>query len=241
MTSSIEDRRFAQSKSSRSRPATAIPIRRASVIGLAVIQVALLGACATITGDPTQVVHVETLDEQGQPIEGMRCHLSNASSEYFGDSPMFNLEVHRSASDLKIDCRRGDRIAEGTAVSRSGLRGGITGAANLVLPGGSAYMVIDHLTGYRYAYPTWVRVQIGRKLVFDASDQVDGKPVPALHQEPEKPAPPSHAPAVDRGLARAGDSRTLTATASVTERALSPGPSPASGRGEPERALVRSD
>ena len=228
MTSSIEDRRFAQSKSSRSGPATTTPIRRVSVIGLAVIQAALLGACATITGDPTQVVHVETLDEQGQPIEGMRCRLSNASSEYFGDSPMFSLEVHRSASDLKIACRLGDRIAEGTAVSRSGLRGGITGAANLVLPGGSAYMVIDHLTGYRYAYPTWVRVQIGRKLVFDAGDQVDGKPVPALHQEPEKPAP-SHTPAIDRGLARSGDGRTTPVAASPT------------GTWTAERVLVRSD
>jgi hypothetical protein len=56
-------------------------------------------------------------------------------------------------------------------------------------------------------------VQIGRKLVFDAGDEVAGKPVPALHQEPEKPAP-SRTPAIERGLARSG---------------------------EPERILVRSD
>ncbi len=206
-----------------------------------VIQAVLLGACATITGDPTQVVHVETLDEQGQPIEGMRCHLRNASSDYFGDSPLFNLEVHRSSSDLKIECRLGDRIAEGAAVSRSGLRGGITGAANLVLPGGSAYMVIDHLTGYRYAYPTWVRLQIGRKLVFDAGDEVAGKPVPALHQEPEKPAP-SRAPAIERGLARSDEGHAAPVTASVVERtSCSPSQCQTGGRGEPERILVRSD
>ena len=230
MNPSIEDRRFAQPKSSWSRLPITAQIRRANIIGLAVIQAALLSACATITGDPTQVVHVETLDEQGQPIEGMRCHLSNASSEYFGDSPMFSLEVHRSASDLKIACRLGDRIAEGTAVSRSGLRGGVTGVANLVLPGGSAYMVIDHLTGYRYAYPTWVRVQIGRKLVFDAGDEVDGKPVPALHQEPEAPVPSPTRP-VERGLARSDDGHRSPAAASTA----------GSWTTDPKPVLVRSD
>jgi hypothetical protein len=230
MKPSSEDRRLARLQLPRSGLATPAPVRRLSVLGVALLQVALLGACATITGDPTQVVHVETLDEQGQPIEGMRCHLSNSSSEYFGDSPMFGLEVHRSASDLKIACRLGDRIAEGTAVSRSGLRGGITGVANLVLPGGSAYMVIDHLTGYRYAYPTWVRVQIGRQLVFDAGDEVDGKPVPALHQEPETPAP-SRMPAIERGLARSDGGHTSPAAA----------PTAGGWTTDPKRVLVRSD
>ncbi|HEX4585539.1 MAG TPA: hypothetical protein VH183_11970 [Burkholderiaceae bacterium] len=165
------------------------------------VQVALSSGCATIIGEPTQVVHVETLDERGQPIHGMRCRLSNASSEYFGDSPLFNLEVHRSSSDLKIACHLGNRVAEGTAVSRSGVRGGVTGVANLLVPGGSAYMVIDHLTGYRYTYPTWLQLQIGQKLVFDAGDDVDGKPAPAARQEPEHPAPVAR-PGAERVLVR---------------------------------------
>jgi hypothetical protein len=164
-------------------------IDRRLMLALVAMQVALLSGCATIIGDPTQVVHIETLDERGQPIYGMRCRLSNASSEYFGDSPMFGLEVHRSSSDLKIACRMGSRIAEGTAVSRGGVRGGVTGAANLLVPGGSAYLVIDHLTGYRYTYPTWLRLQVGQKRVFDADDDVAGKPVPVARQEPEEPAP----------------------------------------------------
>jgi len=154
----------------------------------------LLGGCATITGDGTQIVHIETLDERGHPIEGMRCRAVNASSEYFGDSPMFDLEVHRSASDLKISCSLGERMAEGKAVSRSGLRGGITGVANLVMPGGSGLMVIDHLTGYRYTYPSWIRLQIGRTLVFDASDQVADQPVPAEHDDSEPQTQPVQTP-----------------------------------------------
>jgi len=143
------------------------------------VPVALLGACATMTGDPTQVLQIETVDEQGHPVEGMRCHLSNASSEYFGDSPMFGLEVHRSSSDLQITCRLGNRIAEAKAVSR----GGVRGAAAMLLPGGTAYMMIDHISGYRYTYPTWLRLQVGQKLVFDASNDVNGKPVPGVRSD----------------------------------------------------------
>ena len=154
-------------------------MRRLAAFGIAGVQVSLLGACATLTGDPTQVLQIETVDERGRVIEGMRCHLSNASSDYFGDSPMLEVEVHRSASNLQIACHLGDRVAEGTAVSR----GGVRGAANMLLPGGTAYMVIDHLTGYRYTYPTWLRLQVGQKLVFDASDDVSGKPVPGVRAE----------------------------------------------------------
>jgi hypothetical protein len=202
---------------------TTAQVRRLSALALSSISVALLGACATVTGDPTQVVHVETLDQRGRPIEGMRCHLSNTSSDYFGDSPMFGLEVHRSASDLKISCRLGDLIAEGTAVSRSGIRGGITGAVNLMMPGGSGLMVIDHFTGYRYTYPSWVQLRIGQKLVFDASDDVEGQPTAAIQKDPENPVP-SKAPAVERGLARGAEDRVV------------PSESPAAGR-----VLVRSD
>jgi hypothetical protein len=194
-------------------------IRRLSALAFSAIAIALVGGCATVTGDPTQIVHVETLDERGQPIEGMRCHLSNASSDYFGDSPLFNLEVHRSSSDLKINCRLGDRIAEGRAVSRSGLRGGITGAVNLMMPGGSGMMVIDHFTGYRYAYPAWVQVRIGQKLVFDASDDIAGQPSAGVGRQVEKPAPAKAKP-VERGLARSGEDRLVPSDVPVTGRVL---------------------
>jgi len=173
-------------------------MRRFSTIGLLGIQAALLGACATITGDPTQSLQIETVDEQGRTIDGMRCHLVNASSDYFGDSPMYGLEVHRSSSDLKISCRQGDRIAEGVAVSR----GGVRGAAAMLLPGGSAYMMIDHLSGYRYTYPTWLRLQVGQKLVFDASNDLAGKPVPGV-RDPSFPTIASK-PAPAPGLVRSG-------------------------------------
>jgi len=148
---------------------------------------ALLGAqlsgCATLTGDGTQSLQIDTMDEQGHVIEGMRCKLTNASSDYFADTPVYDIQVHRSASDLHIKCQLGDRVAEGTAVSRGGLRG----TAAMLLPGGSAYVVIDHLTGYRYTYPAWIRLQVGEKLRFDASNETAGKPVPGFRPDGTPP------------------------------------------------------
>jgi hypothetical protein len=173
-------------------------MRRLAAFVIAGVQVALLGACATLTGVPTQVLQIETVDEHGRAIEGMRCHLTNDSSDYFGDSPMFAVEVHRSASDLQIACHLGNRIAEGTAVSR----GGVRGAANMLLPGGTAYMVIDHLTGYRYTYPTWLRLQVGQNLVFDASDDVIGKPVPGVRADTARAIPVADSPSIQHALVR---------------------------------------
>jgi hypothetical protein len=104
-------------------------------------------------------------------------------------------------------------------------------------------MVIDHFTGYRYAYPSWVQLRIGQKLVFDASDDVEGQPTVAIRKDPEKPVP-SKAPVIERGLARGGEDRVVPSTAPVIERGLARGgedrvvPSelPAAGR-----VLVRSD
>jgi len=204
-------------------------MRRVSAVGIAALQITLLGACATLTRDATQTLAIETIDDQGRPVHGMRCHVSNGSSEYFGDSPMFGLEVHRSWSDLEISCRQGNRFAEGRAVSQ----GGVTGAAAMLLPGGSAYMVIDHLTGYRYAYPTWIRLQVGQKMVFHASDEVSGKPVPGVAVRSEKPAvaaasAPTPAPAP------------VTPPTPPPTRMTPPIPAPVAAS-PPERVLVRTD
>lgn len=140
---------------------------------------AVLCGCATVTGEPMQEVTIVTVDAQDRPIDGLRCRVLNDSAEYVGNSPMFGLQVRRSSSDLQIVCKRGPLVARGTAVSRGGLRG----AANLVLPGGTALLAVDHLTGYRYTYPQLITLKIGEHLVFDASDDVAGRPSPGLQAE----------------------------------------------------------
>ena len=143
---------------------------------IALTAVLLLPGCATVMGEASQKIVVQTLDEQGKPIQ-MRCHASHAPAEYFGTSPMFDLEVRRSSSDLTIECRQGERVARATAVSRG------ANPISAVLPGGTASLIVDHITGYSYAYPAWIQLKIGQTLVFDAGNRIAGRPTPGLQAE----------------------------------------------------------
>jgi hypothetical protein len=136
-----------------------------------------LAGCATLTGTPRQGVSIHVVDANDRPISGMRCHVMNAAEDYFGDAPLRDLQVRRSSSDLVIECHRGSLIARGTAVSRGSV---VDGAVRALLPGGTAMLAIDHLSGYRYAYPEWVQLRAGEHLVFDADRQIAGKPAPGL-------------------------------------------------------------
>lgn len=141
---------------------------------------ALLAGCATLTGDALQSISIHTVDAHDRSVAGFRCRVINGAAEYFGDSPLFDLRVRRSAADLEIECRRGNHFARGTAVSRGSL---IDGAVKALLPGGTALLAVDHLTGYRYAYPTVLRLRIGQHLTFDAADETAGKPALAADSQ----------------------------------------------------------
>jgi hypothetical protein len=143
---------------------------------LAVLAIGLSG-CATLTGDATQKVDIQTVDQDGRPVDGMSCRASNASAEYVGVTPMFDTQVRRSSSALVIECRRaGMPLTRGVVVSRAVNMQ----PAQLLLPGGTSMMAIDHLSGYIYAYPRWVRLQVGSDMVFDRRDQIDRGPTPGL-------------------------------------------------------------
>jgi hypothetical protein len=140
--------------------------------------VALLASgCATMHGNATQSISIQTVDQQGQVVEGMSCHVSNRAAQYAGDTPMFNLEVRRSSSPLLIECRGSGRpLARAVLVSRAD---GMV-AAQMLLPGGTSLMVIDHLTGFMYSYPHWIRMRVGADMVFDRRDDAGRDPTPGV-------------------------------------------------------------
>jgi hypothetical protein len=149
-------------------------VSRSSV--LAVLALGLAG-CATLTGDATQKVNIQTVDQEGRAIDGMSCHASNASAEYVGVTPMFDTQVRRSSSALVIECRRnGLPLTRGVVVSRAVNMQ----PAQLLLPGGTSMMAIDHFSGYIYSYPRWIRLQVGSDMVFDRRDEKDRGPTPGL-------------------------------------------------------------
>lgn len=143
----------------------------------------LLGGCATITGTPTQAVSIVVLDHDDRAVENMRCSVANGAEEYRGNSPLLGLVVRRSASDLEIECRRGAQFARATAVSR----GRLAQLLPAILPGGTVMIAVDHLSGYRYSYPTSMHLRLGEHLIFDADDAAlgqatyDARAQPALH------------------------------------------------------------
>jgi hypothetical protein len=140
---------------------------------------AALSGCATVTGEPTQDVTIVTVDAQGLPVDGLRCVVANGRNTWVGNSPMHGLQVRRSATNLEIECRRGTQVARGTAVSRGGLRG----TSALLMPGGTAMVAVDHISGYRYSYPLLIKLRLGEHLVFDASNEVAGRPSRGLSAE----------------------------------------------------------
>jgi len=136
-----------------------------------------LSGCATLAGDSTQKLNIQTIDAEGRIVEGMSCHVSNASANYVGVTPMFDMRIRRSSSPLVVECRRdGLALARAVVVSRAVEMQPL----QLLLPGGSSMMVLDHLTGYMYAYPRWVRLQVGADMVFDRRDENDRGPTPGL-------------------------------------------------------------
>jgi hypothetical protein len=128
------------------------------VLGAATL---LLGGCATVNGTPMQAVSIQAVDAFDRPVDGMRCRIVNDAADYFGTTPIFDLQVRRSSSDLEIECRRGSLLARGTAVSSGSM------LASVLLPGGTAALIIDHISGYRYSYPSRLKLRIGEHLVFD--------------------------------------------------------------------------
>jgi hypothetical protein len=138
---------------------------------------ALASGCATVSGNATQPISIQTVDAEGRVIEGMSCRVSNDSAQYAGDSPMFDLRVRRSSMPLVIECRGDGRpLARAVVVPRAD--GAL--AAQMLLPGGSSFMLIDHVTGFMYAYPRWIRLQAGSDMVFDRRDERGREPTPGL-------------------------------------------------------------
>lgn len=143
------------------------------------VLVTLTGGCATVTGESTQPITIQTVDAQGRTVDGMGCRVVNGSAEYAGDSPMFDLRVRRSSTPLVVECRRnGYPLARAVVVPRADNL--LSSGAQVLLPGGTSMLLLDHLSGYMYSYPRWIRVQSGADMVFDRRDERGRDPTPGL-------------------------------------------------------------
>ena len=137
-----------------------------------------LAGCATLTGSSTQTLTLTTVDTKDRPVRGMTCTISYAAGTYVFDTPVTDLEVRRSASDMQIECRRGSQIAKATVISR-----GDSAMAHSFIPGGSVATLIDYASGAMYTYPSPLKLKIGQHLKFESGGEAKASVVATVGDE----------------------------------------------------------
>lgn len=140
-----------------------------------------LTGCATVTGDRSQQIRVETFDTQGTQITGAKCKLVNDYGEQSTDESG-QVTVHRSNKDILVECNKaGYPAANAVGISRA--NAGIYG--NIIIGGGIGAL-IDHSNGSAYTYPKWLSLVFGQTLTFDRSDDKEGQRSVAIKPDAPK-------------------------------------------------------
>ena len=143
-------------------------IRFISVVSIALSMV----GCASITGDSTQPLKLETKTKDNQFISAADCVITNDYGSINVKSGQTS-QIRRSSKDFDITCKHPQNPdAVGRAISRAN-----AGMAGNIIFGGGIGAIIDHNKGTAYTYPTWIQLIFGETLVFDRSDEKDGQPV----------------------------------------------------------------
>lgn len=102
----------------------------------------LTGGCASIVGDETQPVSVDTPN-----CQGASCRLTNSQGTYFVKSTPETVVINKAYSDLTMICEKGDKTM--TSVHVSAANGATFG--NILL-GGIPGALIDGGSGAGYDY-----------------------------------------------------------------------------------------
>jgi len=154
---------------------------------LAVIALAILSGCATITTSEMQSVAVTARDERGTRVDQADCVLKNERGEWKTSAPS-QVSVRKSSEDLIVTCaKQGYPVGFVRAISRAGA--GMFG--NIIL-GGAIGAVIDHSKGVAYNYPDELAVIMGQSITLDRWQGAPEQPalVPTSPAGPVTVAPP---------------------------------------------------
>ena len=110
----------------RSTAAKALPAGRVRMTHTSIrllgmlLLIGTLSGCATLAGDSTQKLNIQTIDAEGRIVEGMSCHVSNASANYVGVTPMFDMAWPLWSRRCKL-CSSRSRGATGGRRFRKGV------------------------------------------------------------------------------------------------------------------------
>lgn len=140
----------------------------------AVIALAMLSGCASITGSEGQALSVSATAPDGTPVDKAECTLDNDKGHWTTTTPNF-VNVRRSAEDLTVVCKK-EGMIDGILKAVSRAAGGMFG--NIIFGGGIGAL-IDHNKGTGYNYPDQLPVKMGTSVVIDRREQDQAQQVAA--------------------------------------------------------------
>lgn len=124
---------------------------------VAVLALAALGGCATISEPDQQMLLVQTIQDNRE-VAGVGCVLTNDAGRWFVTTPG-RVSVRKSAGKLWVDCKRSGAGAGQDVVESRAKAGALIG--NVVLTAGLGYLV-DKRTGIGFEYPETLTVLMRR-------------------------------------------------------------------------------
>jgi hypothetical protein len=120
------------------------------------MNVVALTGCASITGEKTQPLTIQTVLENKE-VTGAGCTLANDAGKWFVTAPG-SVMVHKSTGDMAVDCAKDPNIVgHETLVSKS--NGTVWGN---IVAGGLIGYAVDRNTGAGFDYPGTVIVTMRR-------------------------------------------------------------------------------
>lgn len=135
------------------------------------LPVALLQGCATISGNSSQNLSIETVTKTNELVTGAQCKLSSDKGTWYVTTPN-TVMVQKSGDDLVILCDKKGQLP-GTVRAVSKVGAAMFGNAIL---GGGIGAIIDHSKGTAYNYPPVIKVTMGESHTIPARKQTIPKP-----------------------------------------------------------------
>lgn len=136
----------------------------------AILLVAALAGCATVTEPATQTIVVQAV-EANRPLANVGCLLANDAGRWYVNAPG-RVKVAKRAYPLSVDCRKEGGSAGYEVVASRANAAALWG--NAVVTAGVGYLV-DRNTGAGHDYPDTITIVMKAK----PADQADSEPVVA--------------------------------------------------------------
>jgi hypothetical protein len=135
----------------------------------------MLSGCASITGNTSQSISVQTKEPTGAEVVGANCELTNSKGKWFVITPG-TVGISRSNDNMQLLCRK-----DGYEPGRNGIVSDTKGMmfGNIIFGGGIG-AIVDHTSGAAYEYPSIFQVIMTKLQTVNSSNSntaINSQPV----------------------------------------------------------------